>query len=103
MAVLDCSKVDATELARIAGGGDYLHLIEVPHTFQQVNEYRSALVEELSALGVAGDVFVDSTLTGRFIEVSVLNLDELPKTFGNGIPDDAFSIVVTTELTQPAG
>ncbi len=103
VAVLDCSKVDAAELARIAGGSDYLHLIEVPHTFQEVNEYRTALVEELSALGVAGDVFVNSTLTGHLIDVTVLDLDELPKTFGSGIPDDAFSIVVTTGLTRPAG
>ena len=103
VAVLDCSKVDANELARIAGGAEYLHLIEVPHTYWQVTNFRDALAAELHALGVAGDIYINSTLTGRFIEVRVLDLDALPETFGADIPNDAFTIVEVTGLTRPAG
>lgn len=97
VAVLDCSKVDANELARIAGGASLLHLIEVPHTFRQVDEFSHALVEELSNLGIAGGVDINSTLTGRFIEVRVLDPGQLPEDFGSDIPDGIFTIV-TGEL-----
>ena len=93
VAVLDCSQVDANELARIAGGPSRLRLIEVPHTFQEVNEFRDALVAELEFLGVAGDVYIQSTLSGRLIEVHVLDPDQLPESFGDAIPAAAFSIV----------
>jgi len=103
VAVIDCSKVDANQLAAIAGGSDFLRLIEVPYTYRQTEEFRSALIEQLAAAGVSGDVNMNSTLNGRFIEVRVPDADELPNTFGNGVPDDAYSIVVTTDLTRPAG
>lgn len=98
VAVLDCSKVEANELARIAGGSEYLHLIEVPYTFKQVDGFRDALVQELRTLGVAGDVFIESTPTGRHIEVHVLDPERLPDAFGAEIPADAFTVVVTGEL-----
>lgn len=93
VAVLDCSKVDANELVRIAGGADYLRLIEVPHTHKQVNAFRDGLVQKLSDLGVPGQIVINSTLNGRFIEVQVLDPEQLPSDFGNEIPDDAFTIV----------
>lgn len=72
VAVLDCSLVDANKLAEMAGGSDSLHLIEVPYTFQQVNAFRDALAQELRDLGMQGSVPIDSTLTGRFITVTVV-------------------------------
>lgn len=97
VAVLDCSKVDASELARIAGGTSRLHLIEVPHTFRQVDSFRDALAEELSNLGILGETLINSTITGRFIEVRVLDPGQLPEDFGNEIPEGTFTIV-TGEL-----
>jgi hypothetical protein len=93
VAVLDCSDVDADELAEIAGGSASLHLIEVPYTFTQVNAFRDALVSELNDLGVEGEVAIDSTLSGRMIEVRVHDLDSLPLSFGSGVPGELYEVV----------
>ena len=85
--------VDANRLAGIAGGPAYLHLIEVPYTFQDINGFRGALVKDLAVLGIPGDVYIQSTLTGRLIEVHALNPAQLPDSFAHGIPADAFTIV----------
>ena len=102
VAVLDCSKVDANQLAELAGGAEYLHLIEVPFTFKQVNGFRDALVQDLETVGVAGDVFIESTLTGRMIEVHVLEGAQLPDTFGYPVPADAFRVIEVEELVSEA-
>ncbi len=102
VAVLDCSEVDASELARIAGGADLLHLIEVPHTFQQVDDFRDVLIQELEDVGVAGDVSIDSTLSGRLIVVGVLDPHVLPEDFGRAVPADAFVVTQVETLVGPA-
>lgn len=93
VAVRDCSAVDADEIARIAGGGDNLHLIEVSHTFRQVNEFRDELAQELSTLGVRAEPLIDSTLTGRHITVQLPDPGQLNKDFGSAVPDHLFSVV----------
>ena len=104
VAVLDCSEIDANELAYIAGGSEYLHLIEVPHTFRQVNDFRDALVREVDALGIEAGIYVESTLSGRMIEVHVLDVSALPDSFGSEIPDDAYVVIESETVgTVPAG
>lgn len=93
VAVLDCSTVDADELARIAGGPDYLHLIEVPYSFDQVNDFRDQLYNELSAANIEASVLIDSTLTGRMISVHVPDLQALPADFGASVPAESFNVV----------
>ena len=93
VAVLDCSQVDADELARIAGGPGYLHLIEVPYTFREVDGFRDALIAELRTLDVPAEIFIDSTDTGRHITVQLPDPDVLPDDFGSGVPEDLFSVV----------
>jgi hypothetical protein len=95
VAVLDCSKVDANQLAEMAGGSDYLHLIEVPYTFRETEEFRDALGDDLRTMGVEGDVSVESTTSGRRIDVHVLDAGSLPDPFGSSVPDDAYEIIET--------
>ena len=92
VAVLDCSAVDADEIARIAGGPQYLHLIEVSHTFREVTEFRDELRRELNAIGIQAELLIDSTLTGRHITVQLPDPGILPSGFGPGVPDHLFSI-----------
>lgn len=99
VAVLDCSDVDANQLAEIAGGSGSLHLIEVPYTFGQVESFRDDLVQELRGAGVPGDVLVNSTVEGRMIEVVVEDLESLPASFGANVPDDVYE-VVEGEISQ---
>lgn len=101
VAVLDCSEVDANELARIAGGPDYLRLIEVPHTFKQVTDLSDVLIQELQNVGVEGVVRIDSTLSGRLIVVGVLDLEALPADFGSTVPADAFTVIQIESLDKP--
>jgi hypothetical protein len=92
VAVLDCSAVDADEIAHIAGGPQYLHLIEVSHTFREVTEFRDELRHELNAIGIHAELLIDSTLTGRHITVQLPDPSVLPSDFGSGVPDHLFSI-----------
>lgn len=102
VAVTDCSKVDADELARIAGGADKLTVVEVSHTYRQVNGYRDALAIELRQNGIAADLPINSTTSGRFIEVQVLNRDDLPENFGATVPRDLYT-VVEVDRVAPKG
>lgn len=95
VAVLDCSQVDANRLAEMAGGSGQLHLIEVPYTFRQLEGFRDALHQDLQNNNIEGDVSVQLTLTGRKIEVHVLDAGTLPASFGSGVPGDAFEIIET--------
>ncbi len=98
VAVIDCSEVDANWIAEIAGGSDYVHLIEVPYTFNEVEAFRYALYNDLTTLGIEGDVSVNSTLAGREIEVHVLDADAVPDSFGSTVPDDAYGIIETESV-----
>ena len=93
VAVLDCSLVDGATLAAMAGGSARLVLIEVNHTFREVEAFRDDLLQELRELGVEGDVGVDSTLSGRRIEITVEDRTSLPADFGSGVPADLFTVV----------
>lgn len=101
VAVLDCSQVDADELARIAGGPDQLTLIEVAHTWSQVEAFRDALSEELVAAGVKAELFIDSTVTGRIIRVGALDPTALPDDFGSSAPGAVFTVEQLDSLDSP--
>jgi hypothetical protein len=103
VAVLDCSLVDADELARMAGGVGYLHLIEVPYTWREVQGFRDRLGRELNKLGIESDVNIESTLQGRIIEVHVTDADLLPGSFAPDVPSDAYVVVESPVVgTVPA-
>lgn len=95
VAVLDCSKVDPNQLAEMAGGSDYLRLVEVAYTFQETEEFREALGSDLRSFGIEGDVSVEATTSGRKIEVHVLDAGSVPDSFGSEVPDDAYEIIET--------
>lgn len=92
VAVVDCGLVDPDRLAQLAGGADSLGLIQVPHTYAEVDGFSDQLRAELSDLGVAGDVLIDSTLTGRHIRVRVEDPTRLQDGFGETVPLVAFSV-----------
>lgn len=92
VAVLDCSKVDADQIAEIAGGSNYLHLIEVPYTYREVDEFRDSLEGDLADSGLKYLVSIDSTLRGREIVVEVVDAAQLPARFGDGVPSNAYRI-----------
>jgi hypothetical protein len=104
VAVLDCSKVDANEIAYLAGGAEYLYLVEVPHTDRQWLELKTELVREVGALGIEYDMNVVHSQTGRVMQVRVRDAGALPDSFASGIPDDAYVVVETERVgTMPAG
>jgi hypothetical protein len=101
--VLDCSLVDVDdvdEVALLAGPEGQLPIIQVPHTFAALNEFRRSLLAQLQAASTEGDDRIDSTLTGRDIEVRVLDQGEFPDDFVSQIPERAYSIVETDELSS---
>lgn len=93
VAVLDCSEVDANQLAEMAGGSGSLHLIEVPYTFKQIDNFRDDLMRELGDVGVEGAVLINSTVEGRTIEVVIEDLDSLPQSFGSDVPSEVYEVV----------
>ena len=92
VAVVDCSQVDPDRIAQIAGGPDAVRLIEVPYNFEEMNQFRDVLAGQLADAGVQLAVNVDSTLAGRTITLMVADRDLLPANFGEGVPDDAYTI-----------
>ena len=100
VAVLDCSVVDVTEVALLAGPTGTLRIIEVPYTFVEVNDFRDSLQRQLAAAGVEHEVVIDSTLTGRHIEVRVRDVAALPDGFGRDLPGDVYSTVETDDLSE---
>jgi len=92
VAVLDCSKVDADTLAEIAGGSEKLKLIEVEYTYRQLTLFRDTLVLQVNELGIDGEVagLVDP---GGPIVVYVPESATVPRSFGSGVPDDAYRVV----------
>ena len=97
VAVVDCSLVDADRIAELAGGPDVVQLIEVPYSFEEVNGFRDALLHE------DAEVSIESTVTGRWIVVTVEAFDDLPDNYGSSVPEDVFTIVegeLSTDLDQ---
>ena len=104
VAVLDCSEVDANEIAYIAGGAEYLYLIEVPYTDRQWLDFKMELWRELDARGIEYDVDTERSQTGRILVVRVRDVGALPDSFGSGAPNDAYVVVEAEHVgTFPAG
>lgn len=104
VAVLDCSKVDANEIAYLAGGAEYLYLIEVPYTDRQWLDVKTELGQELEALGIEYDMNAVRSQTGRILEVRVRDVGALPDSFAFGTPDDAYVVIEAEHVgTVPAG
>lgn len=104
VAVLDCSKVDANEIAYMAGGAEYLYLIEVPYTDRQWLDLKTELWQELEALGVDYDMNVVHSQTGRVMQVRVRDAGALLDSFAPGVPDDVYVVVEAEHVgTSPAG
>ena len=104
VAVLDCSKVDANEIAYLAGGAEYLYLIEVPYTDRQWLDLKMELGQELGALGIEYDMNTERSQTGRVMQVRVRDAGALPDSFAPGVPDDVYVVVETEHVgTVPAG
>ena len=92
VAVVDCSQVDPDRIAQIAGGPDAVRLIEVAYSFEQMNRFEDVLRGQLADAGIQLDVNIDSTLDGRTITLMVGDPGLLPENFGDGVPDDAYTI-----------
>ena len=104
VAVLDCSKVDANEIAYLAGGAEYLYLIEVPYGDRQWLDLKIELWQELEALGIDFDMHDVHSQTGRILEVRVRDVGDLPSSFAPGVPDDVYVVVEAEHVgTYPAG
>lgn len=101
VAVLDCDSVDADALAEVAGGRGRLRLIEVPHTFTQVDGFRDTLVAELDAFGVEAWVVIDATLDGRMITIQLDAPVELPIDFAPSVPVAAYRVVAPEPTIPP--
>lgn len=101
VAVIDCSPVDLERVAALGGGSEVVRVIEVEHAFEELNDLRDQLWEEVRRAGVAADVGIDSTLDGRVIRVVVEDPTLLPDGFGESIPANAF-VVERGEISTEA-
>ena len=77
--------------------------IEVPYTWQQVEDFRDQLGHELHELGIESAVYIESTLQARIIEVHVTDAGLLPESFAPDVPSDAYVVVESPVVgTVPA-
>ena len=100
LAVTDRTGVDESSLNEVVGGAENLRVIEVPYSFQQVNEFRDQLLFEAEALGIRASVPIHSTGTGRTIVVQVPDPDGLPADFGSKVPADVYTVVEGTGVVE---
>jgi len=92
VAVVDCSQVDPDRIAQIAGGPDAVRLIKVAHAYEEVNEFRDILSQQLGDTDLPYGLGIDSTLNGREIVLTVEDPDQVPANLGDGVPDGAYKV-----------
>lgn len=93
LAVVESADLNVAELNRIAGGADNLKVVKQPYSYNDVENYRNQLVQELDELGIAHDVAATHNDKGRLLEFRVEDPASIPTAFGSNVPADAFSVV----------
>ena len=86
VAVVECDLVDIDRVIEIAGDPQSVSIIEVEHSFDELELIESELIAELNERGVEGQIGIDSTSTGRQIVLTVTDFAQVPDDFGDGYP-----------------
>jgi len=92
VAVIDRSRLDESTLVKITDKS-HLKIVEVEHSWNEVNRYRDDLVKGLQDAKIDADVIINSTGEGRIIEVVIPDPGTLPTEVVAKIPADL--VVVT--------
>jgi hypothetical protein len=69
VALVDPSLADQHKLGRIAGGKEHVRVIDVNYSWNQVQEFRDALLMAITERGVPAGVRISTTGEGRKLEV----------------------------------
>lgn len=93
LAVVDPHLIGERQLQELVGGEANLKIIEQPFSFDELEEYRDRLEEELSELGLPPHVAAVWGPEGRRLEVTVADPAGAAGKIGKGIPAGVFSIV----------
>jgi hypothetical protein len=96
VALVDPARADRAKLARIAGGKEHLRVIDVEHSWDQVQGFRDKLLAALDKRGVPAGVRVNSTGQGRKLEVFSPKPGSVPRDVLGLVPAGLVSVVEGT-------
>lgn len=99
--VVDCSATDLAEVLRLGGGPDAVTVLETPHSYDEVEDYRAALYADLSERGIDGDVGTHVSRKGRMLLVTVDDPTGIPDEFGADVPADVFVLAPRADEEVP--
>lgn len=92
VAVVDPSKVDRQALDRLAGGSDNLKVIDVDHSWDEVNTIRDRANKAIQEGDVEAGVRINSTSVGRVIDIYGPDLKTIPADIVALVPDGLGSL-----------
>lgn len=90
---VDASGVDGEALARIVGGSEHLRVIEVDHSWNEINEFRDSLLDAFQSQKIEGAVLINIGSEGRKIEVVTPTPDRVSEIASGIAPKGLVSVV----------
>ncbi len=93
VALVDPSLADQHKLGRIAGGKEHVRVIDVNYSWNQVQEFRDALLMAITERGVPAGVRISTTGEGRKLEVFSPDPASVTPDIVGLVPDDLVSVV----------
>jgi hypothetical protein len=93
VALVDPARVDEASLARLAGGEEHLRVVDVDHSWNEVEGFRDSLLEAIDERGVPAGVVIHSTSDGRKLEVFSPDPASVPVDILALVPDELVSLV----------
>jgi len=99
VAAVDASRVDSVAVGRAAGNSDNVRIVEVEHSWAEIDSMRDALVDKVAARGLDANVLINSTGIGRQLEIVTPTPELIDASLLALAPED----LVTTTKADTAG
>ena len=93
VAVTDSAAVDLAAVARIAGGEEFVRVLDGHPSWDQVHTWRDELTSQADRNGIAVSVSINSTGKGRILEISTDIGVEVPESLLRIVPSDYLTVV----------
>ncbi|MCP4964732.1 MAG: hypothetical protein GY926_05810 [bacterium] len=94
VAVVDPSKVDAHAINRAAGKASDVRIVQVDHSWDEFNSMRDAVVAEIVRRDLDAAVLINSTGTGRRLEIVTPEPDLLDPWLASVVPVELVTVTV---------
>ena len=92
VAVVDASEIDEERVEELAGGEENIEIVEVEHSWDDVEGYRDAILEAIEEENAAATVYINAGPEGRTIEITAPQPETLPESILKIAPDEILTV-----------